>query len=144
MWRYFDLLSFKSDEDIRVLKNEVLTGRNPMEAKFLLAKEIVTRFHNSAAAEQAHAAFVHRFSRGILPENIEEKTVAIENDSIPLSVLMKQVGLVSSASDALRMIQQGAVKINEQRVSDERLNISKGFLEIIQVGKKRIAKVRVV
>lgn len=144
MWRYFDLLSFKSDEEIRVLKNEVSTGRNPMDAKFLLAKEIVARFHNSAAAEQAHAAFVHRFSRGILPENIEEKTVAIENDSIPLSVLMKQVGLVSSASDALRMIQQGAVKINEQRVSDERLKIPKGFVEIIQVGKKRIAKVRVV
>ncbi|MCD8524756.1 MAG: tyrosine--tRNA ligase [Gammaproteobacteria bacterium] len=144
MWRYFDLLSFKSDEDIRALKNEVLSGRNPMEVKFLLAKELVARFHDFAAAERAHAAFVHRFSRGILPENIEEKTLAIDVDSIPLSVLMKQVGLVSSASEALRMIQQGAVKINEQRVRDERLNISKGFVDIIQVGKKRIAKVRVV
>lgn len=141
MWRYFELLSFKSESEITLLKNEVLSGRNPMEVKFILAKEIVARFHNSTLAEAAHAAFVNRFAHGALPENIEEKTLEIEEEDILLSVVLKNTGLVSSTSEALRMIAQGAVKINEQRVSDAKLKIKKGFSEIVHVGKKRILKI---
>lgn len=144
MWRYFDLLSFKSNQEISELKNSVAAGRNPMEVKFILAKEIVARFHDDAAAEAAHAAFVNRFAHGVLPENIEEKIITIIDADIPLSVAMKQAGLVTTTSDAIRMIDQGAVKINEQRVSDSKFRISKGFSEIVQVGKKRVIKITIV
>jgi tyrosyl-tRNA synthetase len=141
MWRYFDLLSFKSNQDIAALKNEVVSGRNPMEVKFILAKEIVTRFHGDVAAEAAHAAFVNRFAHGVLPENIEECVITIDTLDIALSSVMKQAGLVASTSDGMRMIDQGAVKVNEQRVSDPKLRIQKGFSEIVQVGKKRVLKI---
>ncbi len=144
MWRYFDLLSFKSNQVIADLKSEVMSGRNPMEVKFLLAKEIVARFHNAEAAEAAHANFINRFAHGVLPENIEEKVLNISDQAIPLSVAMKQSGLVNTTSEALRMIDQGAVKINEQRVTDKKLLLNKGFSEIVQVGKKRILKIIVV
>lgn len=143
MWRYFDLLSFKSNQEIASLKNEVAAGRNPMEAKFILAKEIVERFHDQAAAEAAHAAFVNRFAHGVLPENIEDKVIAIVEDTISISVLLKQAGLVASTSDAIRMIDQGAVKINEQRVTDSKMTIAKGFSEVVQVGKRRILKITI-
>ncbi|MBP9726507.1 MAG: tyrosine--tRNA ligase [Gammaproteobacteria bacterium] len=143
MWRYFDLLSFKSNQEIASLKNEVAAGRNPMEAKFILAKEIVERFHDQAAAEAAHAAFVNRFAHGVLPENIEDKVIAIVEDTISISVLLKQAGLVASTSDAIRMIDQGAVKINEQRVTDPKMTIAKGFSEVVQVGKRRILKITI-
>jgi tyrosyl-tRNA synthetase len=143
MWRYFDLLSFKSNQEIASLKNEVAAGRNPMEAKFILAKEIVERFHNQDAAEAAHAAFVNRFAHGVLPENVEDKVIAIAEDTILIGVLLKQAGLVASTSDAIRMIDQGAVKINEQRITDPKMKIVKGFSEIVQVGKRRILKITI-
>lgn len=143
MWRYFDLLSFKSNQEIDALKNDVASGRNPMEVKFVLAKEIVARFHDEAAAEAAHQAFINRFAQGILPEDIEEKSIVISEETIALSAALKQSGMVASTSDGMRMIQQGAVKINEQRVDDPKMRISKGFSEIVQIGKRRVLKITI-
>lgn len=143
MWRYFDLLSFKSNQVITELKNEVAAGKNPMEVKFILAKEIVARFHDEVAAEAAHEAFVNRFAQGVLPEDIEEKTIAITEDTIPLSVVLKQAGMVSSSTDGARMIDQGAVKIDEQRIDDSKMRVSKGFVGIVQIGKRRILKITI-
>ncbi len=143
MWRYFDLLSFKSNQEIVNLKDEVASGKNPMEVKFILAKEIVARFHDEAAAEAAHAAFTNRFAQGVLPEEIEEKNITIAEDSIPLSVVLKQVGMVASSTDGARMIDQGAVKIDEQRIDDSKMRVAKGFSGVVQIGKRRILKITI-
>lgn len=143
MWRYFDLLSFKSNQEISQLKDEVASGRNPMEVKFILAKEIVARFHDEAAAEAAHKAFVNRFAQGVLPENIEEKNITIADETIPLSVVLKQAGMASSSTDGARLIEQGAVKIDEQRVDDPKMRVTKGFSGIVQIGKRRILKITI-
>ncbi len=115
-----------------------------MEVKFILAKEIVARFHNTALAEAAHLAFVNRFAHGALPENIEERTLEIQDSDILFTVALKNTGLVSSTSEALRMMAQGGIKINEQRVTDSKLKIKKGFSEIVQLGKKRIFKISLI
>ena len=143
MWRYFDLLSFKSNQAIADLKNEVASGKNPMEIKFILAKEIVARFHDEAAAEAAHLAFVNRFAQGVMPEDIEEKNITISEDTIPLSVVLKQAGMVASSTDGARMIDQGAVKIDEQRIDDSKMRVAKGFSGIVQIGKRRILKITI-
>src|SRR5699024_3414349 len=141
MWNYFDLLSFRSNSDIAKLREDVANGRNPRDVKFELCDEIITRFHNKEAAEQAQHNFIERFQKGNLPEHIEDKIVQSEDGVIGIAHAMRQAGLVSSNSEAFRMITEGAVRINQERIDDKGLNLNQGDEVIVQVGKRRIANV---
>ncbi len=142
MWRYYDLLSFRAIEDIAALKEQAAAGRNPRDIKIELAKEIIARFHSDADAEAAHQDFIQRFSKNALPDDIPELTLTIEGDHLPIAQLLKEAGLVESTSEALRMIKQGAVKLNgDTKVEDSKLEFAKGSSTIFQVGKRKFAKV---
>jgi tyrosyl-tRNA synthetase len=143
MWRYFDLLSFRSIDEIEKYKKSVSEGANPRDIKFELAMEIVVRFHCKTAAEQAREVFISRFQKGAMPEDIEEKTVHAKDGSIPIANLLKDACLVSSSSEGLRMLKQGAVKIDGEKVEDQSLKIAVGSQHIYQVGKRRFARVEV-
>lgn len=145
MWRYYDLLSFRPLEDIAALKQQAAEGRNPRDIKIELAKEIIARFHDEAAAEAAHADFTQRFSKNALPDDIPEVTVHIDAATIAIPQLLKEAGLVESTSEAMRMIKQGAVKLNgDSKVEDSKLEFAKGTSTIFQVGKRKFAKVSLV
>ncbi len=142
MWRYYDLLSFRPLAEIAELKQQAAHGRNPRDIKIELAKEIIARFHSDADAEAAHQDFTQRFSKNALPDEIPEVTVQLTGDSLPLALLLKEAGLVESTSEALRMIKQGAVKLNgETKLEDSKAEFAKGSSEIFQVGKRKFAKV---
>jgi len=142
MWRYYDLLSFRPLAEISDLKQQAAAGRNPRDIKIELAKEIIARFHDDAAAEAAHADFTQRFSKNALPDDIPELTLTLTTDSIAIPQLLKEAGLVESTSEAMRMIKQGAVKLNgEDKVEDSKLEFAKGSSTIFQVGKRKFAKV---
>jgi tyrosyl-tRNA synthetase len=144
MWRYFDLLSFRSNAEIEGLRKQLAEGRNPMEIKFELALEITTRFTGAAAAEQARQNFSSRSQRREVPENIETKTIQIEGESIGLAALLKQAGLSESTSAANRLIQQGAVRMNGERVEDIKTALTPGPARLFQVGKRAFAHVEIV
>lgn len=141
MWRYIELLSFKSDEAIAAWRQAVEKGGNPRDIKIEFAKEIIDRFHDEASAEVAHKDFIQRFQKGALPDEIPEKTLTSTEATVGIATLLKEAGLVSSTSDAFRMIKQGAVKVDGEKVSDKSLKIEKGSENIYQVGKRRVAKV---
>lgn len=142
MWRYYDLLSFRPLSDIATLKQQAAEGRNPRDIKIELAKEIIARFHTAADAEAAHQDFIQRFSKNALPDDIAEVTLQLASDSLPLAQLLKEAGLVESTSEALRMIKQGAVKLNgETKLEDSKAEFAKGSSEIFQVGKRKFARV---
>ena len=142
MWRYYDLLSFKPLSEIQQLKQDVAAGANPRDVKILLAKEIIARFHDEAAAETAHQDFVQRFSKNALPDDIPEVVLSFAGAAMPITNLLKEAGLVDSTSEAIRMIKQGAVKLNgEQKIEDSKLEVAKGSSQIYQVGKRKFAKV---
>ena len=143
MWRYLELLSFESMATIASWQEEVSQGRNPRDIKVLLAQELVTRFHSRFAAEQALADFEVRFKQGILPEEMPEVSVKTSDGSIGIAQLLKQAGLVSSSSDALRMIVQAAVKLDGERVSDKALQLKTGAVVVAQVGKRKFARITV-
>ena len=143
MWRYLELLSFEPMSTITKWRAEVEQGRNPRDIKVLLAQEIVSRFHSRAAAEQALAEFEARFRQGILPEDMPELTVTASEGGIGIAQLLKQAGLVDSTSDALRMIAQGAVKLDGERVSDKALQLKAGAVVVAQVGKRKFGRVTV-
>jgi len=143
MWRYFELLSFRPLADIAKLKAAMDEGRNPRDIKFELAREIVARFHDEAAAESAHTEFIARFQKGALPDEIEEVTVAGKDGNLGIAHLLKEAGLVSSTSEAFRMVKQGAVKIDGERVDDRDTVIAAGTRHVYQVGKRRFAAVTV-
>jgi tyrosyl-tRNA synthetase len=138
MWRYYELLSFLSLEKIENLKKQVAEGLNPRDVKMALAKELVTRFHSVLSAEQAEYDFIHRFQKNEIPDELEEVTLIGAPKG--LSHILKESKLVSTTSEGFRMINQGAVKINSQKVSDKNLELSVGEY-VIQVGKRRILKV---
>ncbi|SEF60555.1 tyrosine--tRNA ligase [Nitrosomonas ureae] len=140
MWRYLELLSFESLQTIQKWREEVATGRNPRDIKVMLAQEIVTRFHNQVSAEAALADFEARFKHGVLPEGIPEKIIQIPGNEIPLVQVLKQTGLTASTSEALRMIEQGAVKLNNEKVTDKSIQIARSASVVIQVGKRKFAK----
>lgn len=140
MWRYFELLSFESLQTIQQWRTEVEAGRNPRDIKVKLAQEIVARFHSQRDAEEALADFEARFKHGALPDEIPEKIVSITDNDIPLAQLLKQTGLTASTSEALRMIEQGAVKLDGQKAEDKSLKINRGVSVVIQVGKRKYAK----
>ncbi|MES1981675.1 MAG: tyrosine--tRNA ligase [Pseudomonadota bacterium] len=143
MWRYFELLSFESMDTIARWRAEAAEGRNPRDIKVLLAQEIVTRFHGASAAAAALEEFETRFRQGILPQDMPEATVIAIDGSIGIAQLLKQSGLVTSTSEALRMIEQGAVKLDSTRVSDKALLLKPGIVTIAQVGKRKFARVTV-
>jgi tyrosyl-tRNA synthetase len=141
MWRYIELLSFESLDTLRRWQKEVEAGRNPREIKVAFAQEIVARFHSPADASQALADFETRFRRGALPDNIPEKTLRIHDDKLPISQLLKLSGLTASTSEALRMIEQGGVKLDGDKVNDKAITIPLNATVIIQIGKRKFAKV---
>jgi tyrosyl-tRNA synthetase len=140
MWRYFDLLSFRSNEDLAALKAGVEGGRNPRDVKFLLCEEIIERFHDAGAAVAARESFIAQFQQGQMPEDIPEITLETGGDGIGFAAALKQCGLVSSNSEAFRMIQQGGVRIDGEKVSDRSLKLEAGFEGILQVGKRKFCK----
>jgi tyrosyl-tRNA synthetase len=141
MWRYFEVLSFRNLDDINRLKQSVADGMNPRDAKFELGLEIVARFHSEVDAEAAKQEFVSRFQQGSMPEEIPEVTLKSEDGSLGIAHLLKNAGLVSSTSDAFRMIKQGAVKIDGERIEDRSLTVDAGTSNVYQVGKRRFARV---
>ena len=144
MWRWFELLSFRPLKEVSGLKQQVADGRNPRDVKFELAQELIARFHNQAAAEAAQAEFIARFSQGALPENLEEITVnAGDSAGLPIANLLKEAGLVASTSEAIRMIKQGAVKVDGDKLDDDKRIVARGTEAVFQVGKRRVAKVSV-
>ncbi len=143
MWRYFELLSFRPLAEIDALRKAVAEGRNPRDVKFELAVEIVARFHDQAAAERAREAFIARFQKGALPEDMPELSLPADGEGLPIAQLLKQAGLTPSTSEALRMIKQGAVRIDGERIEDRGLVVPAGSEHVFQVGKRRFARVRV-
>jgi tyrosyl-tRNA synthetase len=140
MWRYFDLLSFRSNREIADLKADVTGGRNPRDVKFLLCEEIIERFHDRAAAVAAREEFIDRFQRGQMPDQIPEIALETGGEGIGIAAALSQCGLTSSNSEAFRMIQQGGVKIDGEKVSDRTLRLDAGFSGILQVGKRKFCK----
>jgi tyrosyl-tRNA synthetase len=143
MWRYFELLSTRDLSEIQAWRDAVHQGANPRDIKFELGLELVTRFHGSARAREALERFVARFQRGALPEDIpEQRLSAGESGSLPIANLLKAAGLVASTSEAIRLIGQGAVRIDGERIEDVRLVCPAGSQHVYQVGKRRIARIR--
>ncbi|TMP40380.1 tyrosine--tRNA ligase [Pseudoalteromonas citrea] len=144
MWRYYELLSALSLDDIAALKQEVANGRNPRDIKIDFAKEMIARFHSEEDAQAAHQDFIQRFQKNALPDDIPEMTIEIAEQTTFITALLKEAGLVASTSEAMRMIKQGAVKLNgEEKVTDTKLAIEKGTTAIYQVGKRKFAKITV-
>lgn len=141
MWNWYDLLSLRSNAEIAELRRECSEGRNPRDAKVMLAKEIVARFHSAAAADAAEAEFNQRFRQGAVPSDIEEKRVALPAEGIGIAAMLKAAGLVPSNGEANRNIEQGGVRINGERVSDRALRFTDPATLVVQVGKRRWAKI---
>ena len=141
MWRWFDLLSFKSTDEINVLKDEQASGRNPRDIKIELAKELIARFHDDKSANLAETNFINQFQKKNIPDDIEEISLTISGDVIPLSNLLKESGMTSSTSEAIRMIKQGAVRIDEKKVTDQKLTIASDTSAVYQVGKRKFKKI---
>jgi tyrosyl-tRNA synthetase len=144
MWRYFELLSFQTNDDLASLKQSVVDGRNPRDAKFELAAEVVSRFHGAGSGAKAQEAFVARFQKKTVPDDLPETEVRIEGRHISLPQLLKQLGFAPSNSAAGRLIEQGAVRINGEKASDPKLVITQGFSGLLQVGKRDLARIVVV
>jgi tyrosyl-tRNA synthetase len=143
MWRYLELLSFRSLAQIANFKEEVNGGRNPRDIKVLLAQEIVARFHSQKAAEDALAEFEARFQKGVLPDDMPEIAVTGTDGHIGIAHLLKQANLVASTSEALRMIDAGGVKLDGEKVSDKALQLKTGAVVVAQVGKRKFGRVTV-
>lgn len=141
MWRYYELLSFRSMSDINQLQRKVEDGFNPRDVKVQLAEELIERFHSREAAIKANENFVARFRKGDMPDEMPELTFTAGDDGLPIANLLKQAGLTASTSEAMRMIKQGAVKIDGERVEDRGLHCMGGSTNVYQVGKRRFARV---
>ncbi|TVT51424.1 MAG: tyrosine--tRNA ligase [Sedimenticola thiotaurini] len=141
MWRYYELLSFKPMTEINALQQRVSEGLNPRDAKVMLAEELIARFHDKAAATKANENFVARFQKGAMPDEMPELTLEA-GEGLSLANLLKEAELVASTSEALRMIKQGAVKIDGEKIEDRNLVITAGVSAVYQVGKRRFAKVK--
>lgn len=144
MWRYFELLSFRSLDDIAQIKAQVEDGMNPRDAKFKLGEEIVGRYHDEKAAVAAREAFIARFQKGAVPDDIQSVEVkALDSEGLPLAKLLAEAGLTASVSEAHRMVKQGAVRIDGERAQDSSVAIAAGSDSIYQVGKRKFARVMV-
>ena len=143
MWRWFELLSFMPEEEISKLKDEMDAGKNPRDIKFVLAEELVDRFHEDGDGEKSKEAFLNRFQKGNMPDEIELTEVKIEKDTILLVNLLKDTNMITSISEGNRLIKQGGIKINSKKVEDSKLEIPKGTEDIYQVGKRKFLKIKV-
>tara|TARA_B100001250_G_scaffold328246_1_gene292697 strand:- start:603 stop:1808 length:1206 start_codon:yes stop_codon:yes gene_type:complete len=141
MWNYFELLSFKSISEIDTLKSSVQSGKNPRDVKYQLAEELVERFYNSETSIKAKKEFIELFSKGSMPSDISEFKLELSSEGIGIRHLLKNSGLVGSSSEALRMIKQGAVKLNGENISDCDCLITPNFEGVFQVGKRRFKKI---
>ena len=141
MWRYFELLSWRPAAEVARLAEEVQAGRNPRDVKMELAGEIISRFHDAQAARQAADDFVARFRRGEIPDDLPEVRLPAPADGLLIGNLLKQAGLAPSTSEALRLIAQGGVQLDGERVSDKGLKLAAGGSHVVQVGKRRFARV---
>ncbi len=141
MWRWFELLSFRPINEVNELKKEVKSGMNPRDTKILLAEEIIERFHSKEDAENAKNTFLDRFQKGAKPKDIETFSISLD-DGIAIGNLLKESGLVQSTSEAMRLVKQGAVKINDEKIDDPKLNIEKNQELLVQVGKRRFLKIK--
>ncbi len=144
MWRYFELLSFESLATVEAWKRETEQGANPRDVKFRLCHELVARFHGEAAARKAQEAFIARFQKKDMPDEIDEKELACSDGRLGIAAVLSGAGLVGSNSEAFRMIKQGAVRVDGERVSDRGLQFAAGTTHVFQVGKRRFARVRLV
>ncbi|HYN13151.1 MAG TPA: tyrosine--tRNA ligase, partial [Burkholderiales bacterium] len=143
MWRYIELLSFEPQQKIQDWKNKVAAGGNPRDIKAAFAREIVARFHDAAAADAASAAFEQRFRHGALPEDMPEVSLEAPAGGLPVTQLLKRANLAASTSEAERAIEQGGVRIDGERVSDRSMRIPSGRTIVVQVGKRKFARVRI-
>ena len=143
MWRWFELLSFISEVEINDLKKQMEHGKNPRDIKFVLAEELVDRFHEDGDGEKSKEAFLSRFQKGNMPDEIELTEVKIEKDTILLVNLLKDTNMITSISEGNRLIKQGGIKINSKKVEDSKLEIPKGTEDIYQVGKRKFLKIKV-
>ena len=141
MWRWFELLSFRPINEVNELKKEVKSGMNPRDTKILLAEEIIERFHSKEDAENAKNTFLDRFQKGAKPKDIDTFSISLDDD-IAIGNLLKESGLVQSTSEAMRLVKQGAVKINDEKIDDPKLNIEKNQELLVQVGKRRFLKIK--
>ena len=141
MWRWFELLSFRPINEINELKKEVKSGMNPRDTKILLAEEIIERFHSKEDAENAKNTFLDRFQKGAKPKDIETLSISLDDD-IAIGNLLKESGLVQSTSEAMRLVKQGAVKINDEKIDNPKLSIEKNQELLVQVGKRRFLKIK--
>ena len=144
MWRWFELLSFIPEKEIEVLKKQMEEGANPRDIKFLLAEELVDRFHSDGQGSKCKEAFLQRFQKGQIPEDISSLTVEIDGDSIPLPNLLKNSEMASSTSEAMRLIKQGGVKIDSVKVEDPKLEIQKSSEALYQVGKRKFLQIKII
>ncbi len=143
MWRWFELLSFIPEEEIAKLKTEMESGKNPRDIKFVLAEELVDRFHNEGDGKKCKDTFLKRFQKGQMPDDIESIQVDIEDDSILLVNLLKDANMIASVSEGNRLIEQGGIKIDSEKVEDQKLKVKKGSENIYQVGKRKFLKIKV-
>jgi tyrosyl-tRNA synthetase len=141
MWRWFELLSFKSIDEIKALKADQVNGKNPRDIKIELAKELIARFHDDQSANLAEENFINQFQKKNIPDDIEEVSITISESSIALTNLLKESGMTSSTSEAMRMIKQGAVRINEEKITNIKHIIDSGSSAIYQVGKRKFKKI---
>jgi tyrosyl-tRNA synthetase len=144
MWRYIELLSFESLDTLRQWKADVENGANPRNIKVRFAQEIVARFHSKSAAEQALMDFEARFQKGAIPDDLPEISIQCQDGQLPLPQILKQAGLVASTSEAIRMIEQGGVKLDGEKISDKGLKLQAGSITVAQVGKRKFARVTLV
>jgi tyrosyl-tRNA synthetase len=142
MWRYFELLSFKSNQEIEQYKTGVDQGKNPRDVKFALAMELIERFHSAQAATDAMASFKAQFQKGAIPDDIDELTLQTEGGEMGIAHILKNAGLCSSTSDAIRMVNQGAVKLNGVKIEDSKQSFPAGTHDVFQVGKRKFAKIK--
>lgn len=143
MWRYFDLLSFRSISDIKVFKDQIANGENPRDIKFRLAEEIVDRFHGAGVGDMAREAFIAQFRKGELPEDIPEIQLQAESGELAITALLKMAGLTGSTSDAIRMITQGAVRMDGEKITSKDIKIQAGSKHVYQFGKHKYARIEV-
>jgi tyrosyl-tRNA synthetase len=141
MWRYFELLSFRPLADIEVLRKAMDEGRNPRDIKFELGRELVARFHSPTDSERAQENFIARFQKGAMPDEMSEIRLRAGEDGMPIANVLKDAALTSSTSDAMRMIRQGAVRIDGEKISDTGLRLASGVSCVCQVGKRRFARI---
>jgi len=143
MWRYYDLLSFRASEEVAGFKREIASGRNPRDVKVLLAQEIVARFHGAAASVDALSDFEARFRQGAIPDDLPEVVLDSANGELSVAQVLKQSGLTASTSEALRMIGQGGVKVDGVKIEDKNLAFPARGNFVLQVGKRKYARVKI-